>query len=352
VLPSQHLTPAIGEIARSTAAPVPAGKAACYSLFGRRVLSEIPLPVPRETQRIPGASDWYFRRMPEGAVPPTPNAPIVALTRCEHGRTVASLREGPSGAWLWNLAIATCFVHAEAAVQRTVDVYPEVGAAEGDLALMLMGPVAALLLHRAGLPILHASAAVPSTGAHERAAIALLGPKGRGKSTMAASLARRGGALLTDDLLPLQAGADGAVVGLPGIPLIKAWDSTIEHVFGRATSFPRVTAGLDKRLIELDGRLPFQAEPLPIGAIFVLERDEAPAGSDAAVQRLDGRDAIVALLQHTAYPDFLTPTRAAALLPLYAQLARQARMFVLRYPSGFTHLPHVCARILNAVAAG
>ncbi len=311
-----------------------------YVLYGRRVLSDIRLPLPEEPPPDTDVPHWRFRRMPEGTVTPEPDAPIVAATFCEHGRIIATLREDMSGAWMWYLAIATFRIPPGA---RTVEIYAEPDAAEGDIGLVLMGQVAALLLQQQGRPALHASAVASGGGA-----TAFIGPKGRGKSTMAAFLAREAGALLTDDLLPLETGTDGVIRGLPGLPLMKAWDTTVEHVFGADTCFPCVTAGLDKKLIELQGRLPFHDSPAPIRTIFVLERDLSPSPDGAcSVVPLGGRDAVAALLEHTAYQNYLTPARAAALLPLYARLAQQARILSLHYPSGFAELSIVRERILR-----
>jgi hypothetical protein len=283
--------------------------------------------------------------MPDSHQASDKDGAVVAAIPCVHGQIVTQLREGATGTWLWNLGIATCHI---APGSDTVEVYTEPGCSDSDLGYLLLGQVSALLLQRRGLPALHASAVVTDDGA-----IAFLGPKGRGKSTMAGFAARHGGALLTDDLLPLQRDTDGTLVGLPSFPLMKAWRSTIECVLGFDEPFPNVAGGLDKKAIDLNGRLPFHQGSARIRTIFVLSREETPefAGESCAAVPLGGRDAVAALLEHTEYRAFLQPAHLAALLPLYAQLAGQARVLVLRYPSGLDRLSDVYGLMLAQMGA-
>lgn len=335
-------TQAAAEYEQPIAGP---GRLHRYSMFGRNVQSDIPLPLAETALPIGRAPDWRFRRMPDSYRPSSKDGSIVSAIPCVHGRIVTLLREGTSGTWLWNLGMATCHI---APGSETVDVYPESGCSDTDLGYLLLGQVSALLLQKRGLPALHASAVATEGGA-----IVFLGPKGRGKSTMAGFVVRQGGAVLTDDLLPLQRDSDGAVVGLSSFPLMKAWPSTIECVLGFDERFPNVAGGLDKKAIDLNGRLPFQQGSERIHTIFVLSREEAPdpANEGCAAVPLRGRDTVAALLQHTEYRAFLSPAQLAALLPLYSQLASQARILLLRYPSGLERLSEVYARIHAEVTA-
>jgi len=67
-----------------------------------------------------------------------------------------------------------------------------------DAAAYLLGPIFGFALRLRGTPCLHASAVRVRS-----AAVALMGPGGAGKSTMAAVLARLGAAVVTEDVLPL-----------------------------------------------------------------------------------------------------------------------------------------------------
>src|SRR4029077_52896 len=62
----------------------------------------------------------------------------------------------------------------------------------------LLGPVLGFLLRLRGVTCLHASAV-----AVDDFAVAIAGPPGSGKCTTAAAFARRGHAVLSDDVVPL-----------------------------------------------------------------------------------------------------------------------------------------------------
>src|SRR5437667_6959953 len=66
-----------------------------------------------------------------------------------------------------------------------------------DMATYLLGPVFGFLLRLRGVLCLHASGVVVQGGG-----VAILGPPGAGKSTIAAAFADLGYAVLTDDVLP------------------------------------------------------------------------------------------------------------------------------------------------------
>jgi serine kinase of HPr protein (carbohydrate metabolism regulator) len=69
---------------------------------------------------------------------------------------------------------------------RSIVVQPNPEASRVEIETFLMGTIAGILLHQRGIMPLHGSCVEIND-----AAIALTGPSGRGKSTLAAALARR-----------------------------------------------------------------------------------------------------------------------------------------------------------------
>jgi hypothetical protein len=331
-----------------TAAPVPGGVRR-YTLFGLRVACDVALPIPPlEGPPADGVPDaWTIRRRDPGATPPEPDGPLVYEERCDGpchvGRAFSRLHRGPGGAWFWDDRAGTCHVSADA---RRVDVYATRGADEGALGLMLLGPVAGFVLHRLGYPCLHASAVVLGGGA-----VAFLAPPGGGKSTLAAAFLRRGATLLSDDVLPLLVGPAG-VRAAPGVPVMKVWEATARCTLGLSEVLPNLSATLEKKRLGVAGRFPFAPGPVPLRALYVLERvpaggpggPEGPEGPEGAtapgpqaieVVPLGGREALAALLSQTYRGEMLLPPEAARLLPLYAGLKTLVPLRRLRFPSGF-----------------
>jgi hypothetical protein len=246
----------------------------------------------------------------------------------------------PDGVWIQLREIGTFRISPDA---KSVDVYAEHPADDQAIGLALAGPVLTFVRHKLGCPSLHASAIVTTHGA-----VAFLGPRGRGKSTMAASFMRRGALLLTDDALPLL-GQDNGIHGVPGPAFMKVWHETAAHTLNLAGELPNLMANVEKRLFALDGHYEPAARPARLRALYLLDRYDpiATGRHDVAFQPLRGRAALVPLLVHTAIRAYLLPTEEALLLRTYVQLLGQAPLHVLSYPGGFAYQEAVHERILG-----
>jgi hypothetical protein len=314
-----------------------------YVMYGLHLESSVPLPVGPAAAGEP-APDWVFRRAAPGRTAPVADGPVAAEVRCHepchNGRVVTRVHRGPGGAWLWNDSIGTCYVAPET---RHVEVYPEPGVQEHALGHLLAGQVSIYLLHLLGHLTLHASAVVTEQGA-----IAFLGPKGYGKSTMAAHFLRRGAALLTDDALPVRV-LDGVACGVPGLPSMRLWPDTVSCTLSLAEELPAVMEGLPKRVLALNGRYPFASAPAHLRALYVLDRyDPAVTGrEDVVIRTVAGREALTAVLAQTAWRALLRPEDVARLLPVCTRLVAQAPVRILSFPGGYEHQAAVGARIMD-----
>jgi len=116
----------------------------------------------------------------------------------------------------------------------------------------LLGRVMALAAHADGGIALHASAV-----AIDGRAIAFLGSKHAGKSTLAMALVRRGARLLTDDTLVLRfdGGAGGHVWATAGVQRLRLWDDSARALgataSGSSGAKPTVD-GLPTHSLQLD----------------------------------------------------------------------------------------------------
>ena len=162
-----------------------------------------------------------------------------------------------------------------------------------DAATYLLGPVLGLLLRLRGVTCLHASAV-----AFADHAIAFVGSEGAGKSTTAALLARKGCAVISDDVVALVE-RDGSFYVYPAYPYLCLWPDSVTMVYGPDKKLPSFSPNWDKRLLSLAGNnLRFEAQALPLGAIFVLgERGSAP---DAPfLEQLTLREGLLALVANS-----------------------------------------------------
>jgi len=174
-----------------------------------------------------------------------------------------------------------------------------------DVATYLLGPVLAFTLRLRGVTCLHASAI-----AFDGRAIALLGPPGAGKSTLAATFAMRGLSVISDDVLALSRD-DGRVVVQPGSPRIRLWRESVVALYGSPEALPRLTPTWDKRFLDLtrDG-YHFQHQPLPLGAIYLVgERGPDPAAP--RIEELPPAAGLMALVANTHANHLLDDTMRA-----------------------------------------
>lgn len=136
---------------------------------------------------------------------------------------------------------------------------------ENDVADFLLGPVLGVVLRLRGVTCLHASAV--SIGGQ---AIAFVGVAGAGKSTTAALFARKGHAVLTDDIVALVEHERSFSV-FPAYPYLNLWPGTLAMLAGGADSPLSESAATDKVRVPLDSNdSRFQRDALPLAAIYVL----------------------------------------------------------------------------------
>jgi len=177
---------------------------------------------------------------------------------------------------------------------QQIVVSPLPGSEDKSIRLYLLGTcMGAILLQRKTLP-LHGSAVVIGGRAY-----AFVGESGAGKSTLAAAFLSRGYRMLTDDVIAVSAGGDGAPVVLPAYPQQKLWQETIEQL-GMETGRYRHLY-LSKYAIPVASG--FSADAVPLAGLFELNRSE---GDAVALSRYEGLERLAILRLHT-FRAFLIP---------------------------------------------
>jgi HPr kinase/phosphorylase len=178
-------------------------------------------------------------------------------------------------------------------------------------------PIAAVLQ---GLEGFHASAV-----ACDGRALALLGPSGGGKSSIALRLLLRGATFITDDVLVLEPGADGfsAHAG-PGTIGVRAPEELAlgPEALERAG---RLLGRSDKAYLELE-RVP---GPVALGALYFIRPGPPGAASEVREPR---RTDPLAVLASTFVLSMWTPKRQRNHLDLCGRLASSVRSYELIRP--------------------
>lgn len=297
-----------------------------YRTYGLTIASDVALPELEPA--APGAADILIAIGTIDMPKPSPEAATV-------------FRFEPDRQYLAWHAVGAFLISD---VSR-IDIEPAPGVDDALLAFPLLGPVMALLLHRRGLLVLHASAiAVAGTGA------IFMGDKGAGKSTTASALIRAGHELLTDDVVALDFTNPDAPMIVPGFPQIKlAADAAAAISLGRAEVRPRVHPAIEKMQHRLHGA--FSGGKVPATRVYVLER-----GQRAAVTALPGIAALPAIIKFSYVTRFgraaLTGDFAALHFRQCSAIANHVGVFRLEVPTGLDRIGEAVELIETDLAAG
>ena len=279
----------------------------CYEVFGGVLKSDIEFPeLPASECDRP---DWTLRRR-EALVPLSD--PIVVGVEQLAGGVAARLERGRDRFRLRFDDTGSFDIARDGA---RIDWYPLPGASPAVVRADVLGRVLSVALHAAGDLCLHASAA-----AIGGKAVALVGPRGYGKSTLTMALVANGGRLVADDTVRLSGAPPRAAVAVPSLRLRE--DAAAR--FG-----VDVAPEIGDKVIVRDA--PVAAERwLPLEAIYVLvPRASEKGGPLVRRERLGSLEATLALVQHGKIAPLLGGEEAASVLPRAGAVANAVPVFAL-----------------------
>lgn len=244
-----------------------------YSICGLSVASAVPLSGAIES--LPGRepADVLIRRQ---TVPPALEQATVVTPN-------------------WQLADGHFLLHVPGILRmsvrdgREILADPAPGQDMNDVAPFILSTgIAALLLQRRRL-VLHAA-----TVARQGQAIALCGPTGAGKSTLAAALCRNGYDFVGDDAAAIDFDGDGYPTVTPDGRRHRLWADAIEHLGLEGRRGMAVRGHLRKFHVQPEQEN--SAATLPLAGVVILRNcPQASAHHNTTMQRLDLVDAAPSL---------------------------------------------------------
>lgn len=320
------------EPAISRAMPRAHGAARHYAAFGGVLASAIDFPELLPVTAV-ARPDWRFD-VASG------NAPALPL------ELVGERRIGPEWYRLQRAAHGFRLEYSHAGVfDITADGSAIVWYERDDALLervrsIVLGPALALALELAGFLCLHGSAVTVGDEA-----IAFVGPKYHGKSTLATALVGAGARLVADDLLAVLPGPAASIVR-PGVASVRLWEDAaralpLSRICNERVSGVKVTATGFARdhVVHDESRL---------AAVYVLAPVRSlPDGEGLARAPLRGAAAAVTLAQQCKLADELIGLAAAGRrLATAAAVARTAPVSMLRVVRDFARLDALADQII------
>ncbi|MER9302677.1 serine kinase [Mesorhizobium sp. M0293] len=297
-----------------------------YRAYGMTIASEVTLPELEPAP--PGAADVVIAVGAIDMPKPSPEA-------------ATDFRFEPHRQYLTWHAVGAFLISDDC----RIDIEPAPGVDDTLIAFPLLGPVMALLLHRRGLLVLHASAiAAAGTSA------IFMGDKGAGKSTTASAMIRAGHQLLTDDVVALDLANPSEPMIVPGFPQIKlAADAAAAISLGEAEVRPQVHPAIDKMQHRLNGG--FSGDKVRATRIYILER-----GEKADITPLPAIAALPAIIKFSYVTRFgraaLPSDFAAVHLRQCSAIANHIGVCRLEVPTGLGRIGEAVDLIERDLAAG
>jgi hypothetical protein len=214
-----------------------------------------------------------------------------------------------------------------------------------DACTYLLGPVLGFVLRLRGIHCLHASAVLVG-----ESAIALAGPPGAGKSTLAAAFGRSGFPVLSDDVVALADQGEGFLVQ-PGYPRVNLWPDSVRALFGFETALPRITNTWNKHYLPLDENgCRFASQLSLLHAVYILyERD--PDMTEPVIEDVASSEALMALVTHSYVNYLLDRHMRSSEFALVARLVKSVPVRGVRPTGNPAHINRLCAAIANDAMA-
>ena len=214
---------------------------------------------------------------------------------------------------------------------------PLPGTPEVTVRHLLLDQVIPLVLSRRERIVLHASAVLTRHGV-----IAFVGKSGQGKSTLAASFAREGCALVSDDCLVLRA-EHGGWTAIPSYPGVRLWPLTVEEVLHEDTPTWDVAHYTIKRRLEDTNVLPYASGPAPFRRLFFLADD----AGEVTLEKLHPGRTIMALVEFAYNLDIKDTVFLRRQFDTVVRLTVEVPAYAVHYPREFAALPAVREAILR-----
>jgi hypothetical protein len=316
-----------------------------YRLFGLRVRSNLALPGLEPVLTGPGDAQvrLHFGGFPEatGAIA---EPFFTSCIRTGSGEPMQRIWKIAGGAFL-RIAYADSTQFWLDAQGRDVWCGWGEHSSFEDAASYLMGPILGYLLRLRGVTCLHASAVRCGEGA-----AVFIGPGGAGKSTLAAAMALRGHAVVSEDVVALGE-RNGVFDAAPAYPYLGLWPESVQALYGPEKDFAAFSGNFAKRMVRLSSSgSQFAAEAVALDSLFLLE-ERSNAAAAPFLESIDKRQALMGLVANTYANLLLDDELRAREFAFLGRLVNAVPVKRLRPHGSLSRIDGLCGLIENEVAS-
>ncbi len=288
--------------------------------------SDLELPeLVRAAGRRSESPDWRVR-LADGRAPRRPDGGWFHQWQDTTGRRWLFFGRSPGGILLRFPRLADFTVRPAA---HEICCYRPATTPRRTLRHLLLDQVLPLVAAGRDRLALHASVVAIDTGA-----VAFLGPAGHGKSTLAATLAHRGCALVSDDCCLLRRHANGFEV-VPSYPGVRLAPQSLTHLFGVVDpDLQRVSHYSAKRRVAgADAGVTFCDRPVPLRQLYTLAPLADLARATAVtIRACSARDSLFDIFTFGFHLDVEHAPRVREAFNLAADVAETYGVRLLTFP--------------------
>ena len=309
---------------------------ASYSLFGFDIATNFRFRTPMESSDRP--ADLRFERILVER--PRDLDPATQVYACDElnelGESTVSLFLRDENDVMRFPRVADFIIRADAITCELLN--PEY---EFMVDICLLGHVFGYFLERSNITAVHAA----SIAINGQAAL-FIANRGGGKSTLAASFLRAGFPLISDDISPLE-NRDGALICRRAYPQIKLTPEQAAEFMSVPREFPLVHPAFRKQSVPVSAIGTFAPHPLPVGAVYLLDRRQDATGT-VQIEPVSPGEGLIELIKNSFVTEITeaTPLRESRMQRL-GQLLRIVQVKRLQYPTSFERLPEVHQAVLR-----
>lgn len=198
---------------------------------------------------------------------------------------------------------------------------------------ILVGCAIPLLLHHKGNLILHANA-INIKGL----SIALIGPKGSGKSTLSANLIKKGHHLISDDILCVKTIKESHFT-YNGFSTIKLWPDAILSLNENPCLMPKINSNIEKRYYYSEKEL--ISDKIPLKAIYALRE----SNDTTYIKSMSKQNGVIELVKSTLWGHIFNENELCNNLKICAQIARDVPIYTLNMEKKIRNIPYLIKTI-------